>query len=181
MSERLSADNSVLVVVDVQERFRDVINEWEETVENVVKVVEGCRVLGVPILHTEQYPKGLGKTVNELRQALDGEPVEKVHFSCMGDPGFRQKIGSFGKKHVILCGIEAHVCVLQTALDLMDDGHVVHVVVDAVSSRKESDKKTAVRRMLNEGAAPETVEMVLFQLLKKGGTEEFKKISKIVK
>jgi len=177
----MKPSNFCLVVVDVQEKFRSVIHEWDKTLENIVKLIRGAQVLGVPTVVTEQYPKGLGKTVKEISDVLEFTPVEKTCFSCAKDDGFMEALDATGCENVILCGIESHVCVLQTALDLMKGGYDVHYVVDAVSSRNKSDKKIAVRRVVQEGALASSVEMILFQLLEKAGTDEFKKISEIVK
>ena len=179
--ELLDERRSVVVVIDLQGKLMDMAYRSRLVIEATKRLMRLADVFDVPVVLTEQYPKGLGETVPEVKQLLNDEPVEKLCFSCMGEEGFRKKMGTLGKKHVILCGIEAHVCVFQTSLDLRDDGQTVHVVVDAISSRKKTDKVTAIRRMVQEGVIPETTEMLLFQLLKKAGTQEFKKISKIIK
>lgn len=179
--ERLSADNCVLVVVDIQEKFKPAIHGWDEMLKNTVKLIKGCRILDIPIIHTEQYPRGLGKTVEEVREALDYNPIEKTCFSCAGSDEFMSSLGKTGRTHVILAGIETHVCLFNTAIDLLDAGYTVYFCVDAVSSRKKIDKKIAVKRVHKEGAILTTVEMLLFQLLKDAGHEKFREISGIVK
>jgi nicotinamidase-related amidase len=177
----LDSGDSVLLVVDFQEKFRPVIHGWDEALENVVRLAKGCNILGVPVVVTEQYPKGLGETVRELKAIMKSEPLEKTSFSCMGDEGFREKIKSLGKHQIILCGIEAHVCVLNSALDLKEAGFEVHVVADAVSSRRSSDKEIALERMKQSGVFLASSEMVLFQLLKDAKRPEFREISRLVK
>ncbi|MBD3388058.1 MAG: isochorismatase family protein [Candidatus Altiarchaeales archaeon] len=181
MHAPLKADNTVLVVVDMQEKFKPVIRGWDGVVDNVVKLVKGFKVLGVPVVHTEQYPKGLGRTVPKLSGELDGDPIEKLHFSCFGDDGFCQRLGELQRENIVLCGIEAHVCLLKTTLDALDRGYSVHYVLDGTSSRRPLDKEVAVERVIQAGAYTVTSEMVLFQLLDRSGTEEFTEISKLVK
>jgi len=177
----LSADESALVVVDVQEKFRPAIDGWDGMVAEVVKLIKGCKILGVPVIATEQYPKGLGRTVSEVREVLDCPPVEKTSFSCFGDALFRDRIALTGRRQLLLCGIEAHVCVLNTALDALSGGYEVHYVVDATSSRKRGDKDVAVERVKQSGAYLATTEMALFQLLKGSKAGGFKEISVLVK
>jgi nicotinamidase-related amidase len=177
----LGRESAVLVVVDVQEKFRQVIHEWDVMLSGVGKLVGGCTVLGVPVVATEQYPKGLGQTVEEIRPLLTEPPIEKLSFSCMGEPKFRERLESLRRRQLILCGIEAHVCVLNTALDALTEGYDVHIAADATSSRRRQDKETALANATQAWAHPTTVETILFQLLEKAGTEEFKQISKIVK
>ncbi|MFH1056172.1 MAG: hydrolase [Candidatus Altiarchaeota archaeon] len=178
---KLKEEDSVLIVIDVQEKFKLVIHGWDGTLVNIVKLVRGCQILDIPVIVTEQYPKGLGRTVQEIRDALDFNPVEKMSFSCFGEEGFKRKLEGFGRKTLVLCGVEAHVCLLNTTLDALEKGYKVHYVVDAVSSRNPTDKEIAVKRVIHAGAYPTSTEMILFQLLEKAGTEEFKEISKIVK
>ncbi|MBU0762350.1 MAG: hydrolase [Candidatus Altiarchaeota archaeon] len=175
----ISRDESVLVVVDIQEKFRPHIHEWDVMLGNSIKLIKGLKILDVPVVVTEQYPKGLGETVAEIKEVLEFKPVEKTCFSCMGEEGFRKNIS--GKKQVILCGIEAHVCIMQTTLQLLDEGYEVYLVVDAMSSRKKSDKRIALRRATQKGAIPVSTEMVLFELLKDAKNLGFKEIQAIVK
>ncbi|MFH1402750.1 MAG: hydrolase [Candidatus Altiarchaeota archaeon] len=179
---RISKEDSILVVVDVQEKFEAVIHEWDYMLENIIKIIRGFSAMELPIIVTEQYPRGLGKTVREVSEALgEFSPVEKTCFSCMGEPEFREKLKSFGRKNIILCGIESHVCLLNTTLDAIAEGYNVHFIVDAISSRKAVDHGITVERVNQAGAFLASAEMVLFQLLKDAKSDEFKKVSRIVR
>lgn len=155
----------------------------EELEEKMVKLVKGCMVVDLPILTTQQYTKGLGKTVDPIAEAMEDKflPIEKTSFSAYGEPEFVKALEETGRKTVILTGIEAHVCVQQTALDLIEAGYQVFLVANAISSRDNTDKKYAQRRMSEAGAVGTTYEAVLFELV--GGAKEdgFKQISAIVK
>ncbi len=145
-------------------------------------LLEGFRILQIPLVITEQYPKGLGPTLEPLSLLLEKEPViEKISFSCCGEPGVRDKLNSLKRPTIIICGIEAHVCVLQTVVDLVEQGYRAVVVEDCISSRKPEDKRVAVERMRSEGAVITTCESVLFELTGVAGTDEFKAISRLVK
>lgn len=180
----LKKEDAVLVLIDIQERLLPVVDEKErELLENRNLVLtKGCRALDVPILATQQYTKGLGPTIPSLREAL-GEftPIEKTAFSAVREPSFMEALAALGKKTVILTGIEAHVCVMQTALDLMEKGYTVFLPVDCICSRKPMDKKLAAQRMEGAGVQLATCESVLFELC--GGAREpgFKEISALVK
>jgi isochorismate hydrolase len=138
--------------------------------------------MAIPILMTEQYPKGLGQTVSEIKMELESiVPVEKVSFSCCGVETFNEKLDQTGRKQVILTGIETHVCVLQTAYDLIQKGYEVHGVADAICSRRKLDWKIGLRWMEKRGAMISTTEIIAFQLLKEAGTEEFRGLSKLLK
>ena len=182
-SLKIKKQDAILVLVDFQERLMPVMKAGEELEATVVKLVKGCKVLGVPILITEQYPKGLGRTVPAIREALgeDYGMVEKTSFSCMGEPFFVEALEQSGKNTVILAGIEAHVCEQQTVRDLLENGYRVFVVQDGISSRNNNDKKYAQRRMGDSGAIGTTMEAVLFELLEGARQPGFKEISAIVK
>ena len=170
------------MVVDVQERFAPVILDWDNVISNVLKAVKSFQVLGIPIIVTEQYPKGLGLTDEKIRSALtDYRPLTKLTFSCMDSVNFKNKIHMMSSKTIILVGIEAHICLLNTALDLIDSGYAVHVVADAVSSRKEVDRDTAFATMAKAGVVISTVETIVFQLLIKASDVRFKEIQTIIK
>jgi nicotinamidase-related amidase len=172
----LRREDTALVVVDVQEAFRKVIADFEEIASKTATLVEGARVLGVPILVTEQYPKGLGQTVSEV--GLNGEPVlEKTVFPASQADGFDLD----GRTQVMVCGIEAHVCVHQTTEDLLAQGIEVHVLTDAVSSRDPNNKAIAIERATRAGAVPSTTEMALLELCGEAGTPEFKQIQRLIK
>ena len=180
-NELLSRQGARLVVVDVQEKLVPSIPVAEQLVRNCRRLIEGARVLGVPVYATEQYPKGLGGTVPALAELLPERP-EKLCFSCAGTlawgPAAEQ---ADGRDQIVVAGIEAHVCVLQTALDLLAQGYRVHVPADAVASRHKLDWKIALRRMEASGATLTTAESVLFECCEAAGTPEFKEISRLVK
>ncbi len=179
---RILKEDTVLVVVDIQERLLPHINENEQLVAKCKTLIEGIKLINVPTIVTEQYVKGLGQTVGSIATSLgDFQPIEKMSFSCCGEPNFNIKIEERYRENVLLCGIESHVCVLQTAIDLQDAGHRPIVVADAVSSRNLEDKELALHRFSTEGIRVTSVESILFELCKLSGTAEFKAISKLVK
>ncbi|MFA5636894.1 MAG: hydrolase [Anaerovoracaceae bacterium] len=179
---RATREDTILVLIDFQERLMPAMKGADDLEEIAVKLVKGCRTLGVPVLVTQQYTKGLGATVPSIHDALgEYEPIEKTAFSAMGEPVFAEKLKASGRKTVILAGIEAHVCVLQTALDLLAEGYTVFLVNDCVASRKNSDRKFAQRRIAESGAVGTTYESVLFEILKGSKQEGFKDISNLVK
>jgi nicotinamidase-related amidase len=170
----LDRQRAALLVIDVQEGFRP-YERFAAVAAATSKLVEGARLLGVPILVSEQYPKGLGSTAPEV--GLDGEPrIEKTVFSAARAGGF--DLGN--AEQVLVCGIETHVCVSQTVHDLLEDGFEVHVAADAVASRHELDDIRALARMERAGAIVTTVEAALFELLERAGTPEFKAVQKLV-
>ena len=172
----LRREDTAVVVVDVQEGFRKAVDDFEEVARNTGKLVEGARVLDVPVVVSEQYPKGLGATAPEV--GLDGEPVvEKTVFAASCADGF--DLG--GRSQAVVCGIEAHICVHQTVEDLRSKGVEVHVVTDAVASRDPLNKAVALERAERAGAVPTTVEMALFELCGRAGTEEFKRVQGLIK
>ncbi len=171
-----------VVVVDVQERLVPAMCEKEWMVTNVVRLVKAARILGLPIFATEQYRKGLGPTVPEIAGAIPGfAPVEKYSFSACGAEGFVAGLRARGVQDVVLCGIEAHVCVSQTCLDLLAEGFRVFVAADALASRTSENCRAGIERMQGAGAAIVSTEMALFELLEKAGTAEFKEILNLVK
>lgn len=181
-SFRLNREDAILVMIDFQERLMPVMKDNQDLEESVCKLVNGIRTLDVPVLVTQQYTKGLGPTVPAIADAL-GEfvPIEKTDFSATGELSFLEVLNEIGKTSIILCGIETHVCVAQTALTLLELGYDVFLVEDAVSSRNKTDKKIAIKRMEQAGARPVSVEAVLFELLGTAKAVEFKEISRIVK
>ena len=178
MSRLLERDRTALVVVDVQEAFRDAVGEFDAVAGNVAVLVRGARVLGVPVLVTEQYPRGRGETVPEIAEHLDGVPrLEKVEFDATRVDGFDLN----GRDQALICGIESHVCVSQTAHDLLDRGVQVHVARDAVTSRSEENRELGLHKMEGSGAIVTSVETALFELLGAAGTDEFKQVQALVK
>ena len=174
----LDRGSTLLVVVDAQEAFRPAVLDFDRVVANAATLVRGARILGVPIVVTEQYPKGLGRTVPEVAEHLNGvEPIEKTCFSAERADGF----DDHGRRQVLVCGIESHVCVSQTVHDLLDRGLEVHVARDAVSSRTEENREVGIRRMETAGAIVTSVETALFELLGAAGTDEFKQVQALVK
>jgi nicotinamidase-related amidase len=179
---RISVDNSAGIIIDVQERLFPHIFRNEALKENVAILIQGLNLLKVPLLLTEQYKKGLGDTISGIKEYLGPiKPVEKISFSCCDESRFLRELNLLNKKFVIIAGIEAHVCVLQTVIDLVESGHQPVVVEDCVSSRKENDKKIAVDRMKQEGAIITTYESILLELCRFAGTDVFKKISGLIK
>lgn len=177
----LKRDSTALLVIDIQERILKVINENERVVDNALKLIKGFQILELPVLYTEQYPKGLGPTVSVLKEALGTSAAVKTTFSCSGADNLFPTLINSDLRQLAICGIESHVCVQQTVMDLLANGFQVNVAADAVSSRRELDYKIALDRMNKQGAEITTTESILFELLEKSGTEEFKAISKLVK
>jgi nicotinamidase-related amidase len=178
----LERRQTALLVIDIQERVHAVMRYREEVENNAQKLIRGCQLLQVPIFLTEQYPKGLGHTISSVRYALQAAlPIQKMAFSCCGSDELMQALREKGIRQVVLAGIETHVCVLQTALDLLADNFQVHVARDAVSSRRELDHQTALQRLAQAGAIITTVEMALFELMVRADSAEFKEVSKLIK
>lgn len=180
---RLSdASTSLLLVIDLQERLLPRIHESERVVARSVRMIEGARLLGIPILATEQYPKGIGPTVEPVRSLLEGVPTfAKTSFGALGDAAVAQAVEDIGPRTLMLVGIEAHVCITQTALQGLDGGMDVHVVTDAVSSRSPSDLAVGLQRMAAAGATPVTSEMALYEWLRDAASPCFKDVLKLVK
>lgn len=179
---RIERKLSAGLVIDIQEKLYPHMDQKEELLRRTSILLEGFRVLDIPIVLTEQYPKGLGPTLEAISSLLGKEPVfEKISFSCCGEAAVSDRLKSMERPILILCGIEAHVCVLQTVVDLREEGYAVVVVEDCISSRNPEDKRVAVERMRSEGAIISTCESVLFELARVAGTEEFKAISRLVK
>ncbi|HEV7923681.1 MAG TPA: hydrolase [Thermoanaerobaculia bacterium] len=182
---RLNRADCLLLVIDMQERLMPVIHEREELERNADRLIRGCRILDIPTLLTEQYVKGLGATVEPVRRALletyGYRPIEKSCFSAWGCGELQAELRTIKKRQVLLAGVEAHVCVYQTAIDLMAAGHEVTLIADAVSSRAPRNRDIAIQRLAAEGAHISSTEMALFELLVTAGTEEFRAVSRLVK
>ena len=175
---RIERENTVALVIDYQEKLVPVMDEKERLIQNSSILLAGLKYLGVPMIVTQQYTKGLGITVQEIREAMESDDyIDKISFTAFDS--VKEQI--MDKKFVIVCGIEAHICVLQTVIDLVEEGFVPVVVEDCISSRKPNDKEVAIRRMLEEGAIVTTYESLLFELLKIAGTEESKRIQRLIK
>ncbi|MDR0886326.1 MAG: isochorismatase family protein [Clostridiales Family XIII bacterium] len=192
--KRLTIEDSILITVDVQEKLLPVISGKEELLDKTVRMILGAKELGVPRLYTQQYTKGIGPSVPEVIAAEVGEDgngesganvfkyTDKKSFSILGEKDFVDQLPTVStKKSILLQGIEAHICVLQSAFDLIEDGYDVYILADAVSSRNPIDTKYALKRLRQAGAILTTVEAALFELTGGAGNEHFKAISKIIK
>jgi nicotinamidase-related amidase len=176
--DRLEKHRTALVVVDIQERFRGLIHDQDRLIRNTNRLIRAYRELDLPVLVTEHYSKGLGVTMPEVRATLKGvDPIEKVHFSCDGCPGFRSAVDGLNRDQIVLCGIETHVCIYQTARDLMERGKQVAVAADAVSSQKATDRQIGLEHMRRIGVQVMNVEMILFEILREAKTPDFKAIA----
>ena len=182
---RFSREGATLLVVDVQERLFPAMDadHREEVMRNIKVLATAARRLGLPVIVTEQYPKGLGHTLPELRETLPSgvEPVSKVAFSCAAVEGVRARLRAAGTRQVILVGIEAHVCVLLSALDLLAEGYGVHVAADAVTSRTQANWRLAMDQLRQAGAVVTSSETVLFQLMGQGDTDEFRELARLIR
>jgi nicotinamidase-related amidase len=180
---KLDRARAAVLVVDIQARLTPAMPP--DTLARVLKYTRAlagaARELGLPVLATEQYPKGLGPIVPEVREVLPSPPLEKVHFSCGADPGFAAALEKTGRRQVIVCGMETHVCVFQTVRDLVAMGYEVHVCADAVSSRTEEHRRVGLELCREAGAIVTTAETAIFDLLHRAATEEFKKVSPLVR
>lgn len=180
----MDKERAVLVAIDFQETQTRIMppEVGKNLIRNIKILIAFAKQLKIPILATEQYPKGLGKTLPEVKEELGAiAPIEKVSFSCCGVRAFNERLEELKRDQIILTGMEAHVCVLQTAMDLLRKDFEVHIVADAVGSRKKSDWKASLNWMERKGAMISTTEIIAFQLLKEAGTEDFKQLSKYLK
>lgn len=178
----LTRENVALVVIDFQDGLLPKIPGAEVVMAQAIKLIRFARELGLPILWSEQYPKGLGVTNERVAKELEGlTPVEKVSFGCFGAPGFTELVAGLGKKQLLVTGIETHVCVMQTVLRARSLGYEVYVPNDAVGSRFENDYRVGLARMQRHGAEIVTTEMAMFEILRVAGTPEFKKVLPLIK
>ena len=179
---RILAENTIALAIDYQEKLIPAIHDNADVVRNSTILLAGLEALQVPVIVSRQYPRGLGDTVAEIREVTAGASVmDKSTFSCLGDDAIKAALEQSGRKTVILCGVEAHVCVLQTAVDLVAAGYTVVYVVDCTGSRKPADKKYGLKRVMQEGALTVTYEQILFELTGGAGAPAFKAISRLVK
>jgi nicotinamidase-related amidase len=180
---KLDADKAVLVVIDVQERLVPAMPEdvYLRLRNTVAMLVEVAGLLGLPVVTTEQYPKGIGHTVPELAAACNETVIEKVSFGCCGEASFLQALKNTGRTQVLITGMEAHVCVYQTVLGLLDDGYYVHLIRDAICSRNKTDYLAGVANAGQAGAVVTTAETVMFQMLQESTHEQFRAVSRLVK
>jgi nicotinamidase-related amidase len=180
MSHLLDRSAATLLVIDVQDRINSVMTD-QSHIPRLEVLVEACHALDVPVIGSEQYPKGLGPTVEPLAGLLGETPAAKDTFSCARDIALREEIAAHGRAQVIVTGIEAHVCVLSTALDLLEAGYQIHVPHDAVNSRRPVDKHWALQRMQSAGAQITATESALFELVERCDSGDFKTVAKLVK
>jgi len=178
----LKRENTALVLIDIQGKLAELMHEREALYRNLQILIKGAQVLKLPILWLEQYPKGLGPTIPQVAGLLpDQQPLAKTCFSACSLDDFQDQLRQSGRRQILLAGIESHICVYQTARDLLDSAYRVEVVADAVSSRTAENKALGLERMAQAGAEITGVEMCLFELLKQAGTAEFKQIATLVK
>ena len=178
----ITPEETLLLIIDVQGRLAKAVFQPEVVEKNIIKLLRACMILDMPVLVTEQYPKGLGRTVESLLELLPGNlPLEKISFSCCGSLGFMSQLRSFNRNDILVAGIETHVCVYQTAVELLEFGYNVHLVTDCVSSRTEENKLLGIRCIEKAGASLTSTEMAVFELLRVAEGERFKAISTIVK
>jgi nicotinamidase-related amidase len=181
----LDRHSTALLVVDMQERLLGAFAEERRApvVRYASILVDTARTMGMPVIVTEQYAKGLGPTIAEIKDRVGPgvAPIEKMVFSCGRSPAFKTALAATGKRDLVICGVETHVCVLQTAMDLAREGYRIHVPADAVTSRRDLDWKLGLELMQKAGAEIGTTEIYAFQLLERAGTDEFKTISRLIR
>jgi nicotinamidase-related amidase len=180
---QLSRESAALAVIDMQEAFRPVIPDFSDVASRIAKAVEGARLLEVPVIVTEQYPRGLKNTAKEILARLPDEltAIEKSCFSSCGAEDFLAQLTSRNLKQVLVCGIEAHICVLQNSLDLLAKGFDVYLVVDCITSRALESKQVALSRLTQAGAIECTLEMALFEMMRTADSPQFKAIQNLIK
>lgn len=178
-----SAETTALILIDVQGNLAHSVVEKESLFENVATLIHGMKLLGVPIVVTEQYPKGLGTTIPQLADILpsDNAPISKTHFNSCEEALFMNEVSLFNRNNLLICGIETHICVYQTAVGLVERGYTVDVVADAVSSRTRRNYEIGLAKMQAKGVGVSSVEMALYELIGKAEGDAFKGILKLVK
>ncbi len=178
----ISREGTVLVVIDAQEKLLPHVPDKEQIVKNITKLIRFADIVKIPVLLTEQYPKGLGQTVPELKNLIPHvQPIERMEFSCLGSERFRESLTAVAARTLILSGLEAQICIVQTAIEGIAKGYRIYVVSDAVSSRRLEEKVIALERMGQNGAEIVSTEMLIYEVLRKAGTPEFKEALKLVK
>jgi nicotinamidase-related amidase len=178
----LSRTDAVLIIIDIQGNLAQAMDDKEKLFANNVKLIQGFKALNLPIIFTEQIPQKLGKTIPLILQELNGiVPIAKETFSCWDDRNFKEQLEGLNRRQIVLTGIECHICVYQTAIDLMSNGFTVHLVTDAVSSRTPENRQVGINAIKSAGARITSTEMVLFELLRTAADPKAKDIFKIVK
>ncbi|NTU69203.1 MAG: hydrolase, partial [Chlorobiaceae bacterium] len=163
----ITPKDTLLLVIDVQGKLAASVFQSDRVEKNISKLARACKILGVPVLLTEQYPKGLGHTLDSVREAIgDEQPFEKLSFSCCGNDQFMKRLRSLGRINILVVGMETHVCVYQTCVELLEFGYTVHLVTDAVSSRSEDNRKVGIRSIKRAGGVSTSTEMAIFELLR---------------
>ena len=181
-SRLLTRENTALLIIDVQEKLLAVMQDKEKIVENILKLIDFAKIVNLPIIMTEQYPKGLGLTIEQIKNRIpEIVPIEKTAFSCFGVEGFKERLENYNMSTIIIVGIESHVCVSQTALDALDYNMRVCVISDAISSRTQENYLVGLERMRDNGVIIASTEMLMFELLKDAKTREFKKAQFLLK
>lgn len=178
----LTQENTGLIIIDVQGKLARIVNESEKLVSNLEKLIRGCQILSIPIIYTEQNPKGLGSTIPEIGKLLSPQnPVEKYTFNALENEAFKKAILESNRKQWLICGTEAHICVYQTVLGLLSYNFEIEVVADCVSSRSKDSVELALEKLQNKGAGLTNVEMCLYELVKDSRREIFKEILTLIK
>lgn len=181
MSGLIDSENTVMIMVDVQEKLFPAIWQKEIVRENCARLLDFAKIVELPLIVTEQYPKGIGRTLPDLQEKFETQIIEKTSFGCFGEEEFCDAVRQTGRKNLVVLGIETHVCICQTVLEGLARGYNVYVVADAVSSREKENRDVGVERMRRAGAVIVSTEMFIFEILKKAGTEQFKKALKLIK
>src|SRR5262245_19214373 len=179
----LERDASVLLIIDVQEGYRGQTLEHERMVRAVRRLLDGANIMQVPVIATEQYPKGLGHTQPEVAEGFpaDMRVIEKMSMSCCGQPAFVERLRALGRAQVVVCGIEAHACVNQTVHDLLERGYAVHVPYDAISARSAHELRAGWEKIIGSGAVPSSVEMASLEWVRTADAPEFKALHRLIK
>ena len=176
----LDIEKSVVVIIDLQDKLADMTGKYSP-VDNACKILKAANILDIPVVVTEQYPKGLGATVEKIKNSISAKYIEKITFSAMRTPEFAKEIKAFGKSQVVISGIEAHICVYQTICDLLDEGYEVYFVKDCSASRNKYKFKTGIELIKQKGANVTCLEIVLFEWLKSSKHPNFKEIQALIK
>lgn len=180
---RINLLETQALIIDYQEKLVPVMKQKENLIHNTEILIKGLNILEVPLTVTQQYTKGLGMTIDSVLKAVNnkGQYFDKISFSILDDITIEEKIRKNNRKNIIICGIEAHICVLQSVIDLIEKGYQVILVADCISSRKEMDKKYGIKRAMKEGAIITTYEAILFELTRRAGSDIFKEVSRLIR
>ncbi len=179
---RINREETIALVIDFQEKLVPTIRDYDRIIKNAVTLIKGLKVLQVPIIVSQQNLKGLGPTIPQIIEAADNSPcIEKMTFSCFREPELKKALVQEGKRNVLVLGIEAHICILQTSLDLLYNNFNPMIVEDCIGSSAENDKRVALWRMRDVGSLVTTTESILFELSREAGTDEFREILKLIK